>query len=478
MTVKSLVRRVPSVLALAMCVVALGLMLATPSASPAAVGKGIEDNRLERVSPDPALVDEIVGQMAAGSLQAGWTKIAIDWAALEPREGEYNETYFASLDSILSKLHAKGIKVILTEYMVPRWASDSSLWNSPPSQDDEKGYKSLYAPTGKGIQAFGNLGTELATRFGQYDVLYECWNEPNLYYFLYPQTKPGDSYFGARTYLSLLKAFHAGVKKVLPGDESIVIAGANSPRGGDDAVSTSPMRFAKYLKTNQVLNYCDAYSQHPYQTGGKSYAPNQPPPARSSVTMGNIKQLLQLFPRTPFYLTEYGYSTFDTNIGLVRVSETKQADYLRQAYALAKRYPQIKVLIWYLIKDSGPYVKTEQYNYIYTGLQRHDDRRKASWYAFAGGNKLTLSAPSSVRRSSRFTVSGSLTTRDSEWRSSKKVQLQTRTSSKKSWTTLKTLPTSATGSFSFNFLRQTTTRKYRVLWPGICASPQRTVRLR
>ena len=38
----------------------------------------------------------------------------------------------------------------------------------------------------------------------------EAWNEPNLWMFLYPQRTPDDPYFAARTYLRMLKAFHAG----------------------------------------------------------------------------------------------------------------------------------------------------------------------------------------------------------------------------------------------------------------------------
>lgn len=445
-----------------------------------AAAKGIEDHRLESVNPDPLLVDEIVTEMAGGGLRASLTRISIDWSALEPAQGQYNEAYFASLDSTISKLHDAGLRVILTEHGVPRWASDRSLWASPPSRIYTKNvYQSFYAPSADGIRAFGRLGAELASRLGKYGVLYECWNEPNLYYFLYPQAKPGASYFGPRTYLNMLKAFSGGIKSVLPGGTSTVIAGANSPRGGNNAGGTSPQRFAGYLKSHGADAYFDAYSHHPYQTGGsKSVAPNRPPyNTRNTVTLYNIKQLLRLFPKKPFYLTEYGYSTYQTNIGLVRVSEKQQALYLRQAYSLVRKHSQIKALVWFLIRDSGPYRKTTQRNYVYTGLRKYGGARKLSWYAFAGANRLTLSAPGSVRRSRFFSVSGVLTGRMGPL-AGKRLILQSRSPSQATWSTLKSTSTTSTGGYSFRFLRQKVTKYYRVRWDGVRDSARRTVRVR
>ena len=138
-------------------------------------------------------------------------------------------------------------------------------------------------------------------------------------------------------------------------------------------MSTSPQRFAAYLKAKGAGKYFSAYSHHPYQVSGQ--APDQPPyDGRSTVTLSNLSQLLRTFPSKPFYLTEYGYSTEEVAGRLPPVSEAQQAAYLRQAYAMAARHTQVKALVWYPLRDSLTWC---------TGLERSDGGHKPSWYAFA-----------------------------------------------------------------------------------------------
>ena len=63
--------------------------------------------------------------------------------------------------------------------------------------------------------------------------------------------------------------------------------------------------------------------------------------------------------------------------------EATQALYLKHAFALAARYPRVKLLIWYLVVDEGPYPGAPADEGVYTGLRRADGARKPSWYAFA-----------------------------------------------------------------------------------------------
>ena len=124
-----------------------------------------------------------------------------------------------------------------------------------------------------------------------------------------------------------------------------------------------------------------------------------PKAATRAVTLGNIGVLLKIFPKKPFYLTEYGLSTGVTDLFCVTVSPADQARYLRQAFALASRRPQIKVLLWFLVKD---FVQDPQNgDGVYSGLVTPGDVRKPAWFAFAQGNALTVSAPSSAASGAR-----------------------------------------------------------------------------
>ena len=93
------------------------------------------------------------------------------------------------------------------------------------------------------------------------------------------------------------------------------------------------------------------------------------------------RQLLRLFPKKPFYLTEYGYNTRPNQMFGLAVTEGAQARYLRTAYKYAARYPQVRLLAWYLLRDWRP--ETGQADAgVYTGLRRLDGTRKPAWYAF------------------------------------------------------------------------------------------------
>jgi hypothetical protein len=113
----------------------------------------------------------------------------------------------------------------------------------------------------------------------------------------------------------------------------------------------------------------------------------QPPGAlpndtSTTVTLANLGALLRIFPTKPFYLTEYGYNTRRSlDFGGFAVTESEQARYLRQAYALAGSHKQVKALFWFLITDTQPAVGPADGG-VYTGLRRADGSKKPSWHAF------------------------------------------------------------------------------------------------
>ena len=307
------------------------------------------------------------------SLGTRWTRVIVDWSKLQksdPRasglegDAKYNAAYVKQLEYVTQNLHAAGINVILTLYLVPQWASNSKFWNSPPRGYSRGVYEPFYAmKTGDPsvMNAFQATCTYLTSKLGPgpYGVKhFECWNEPNLYQYLYPQTRPSNTNFASSTYLKMLRRFYLGVKAALPGKSSVVIGGATAPLGaaprrGKRATSTSPQRFAKYLKKHGGAKWLDAYSHHPYYTGGsRSPAPNTPPrDVRTTVTLYNIGQLLKVFPKKPFYLTEFGYTTRSMPQWPVGVTPARQAKYLKIAYAMARKHRQIKVMLWFLVRD-------------------------------------------------------------------------------------------------------------------------------
>ena len=202
----------------------------------------------------------------------------------------------------------------------------------------------------------------------------------------------------------MLKAFRAGVLRAGTGVR--VVAGATAPVGLNDRYRTSPQRFARFLRRAGAGRYFDVYSHHPYTPGGSIYtAPDQPPndPTRT-VTLFNLRTLLRLFPKKPFYLTEYGYNTQPNLMFGFSVSESVQARYLRAAYKYAARDRQVKLLVWYLVRDQRPATGPADAG-VYTGLQAAGRHAQAGLVRVPGSlsrrgrsNGSTLDVPGACTR--------------------------------------------------------------------------------
>ena len=345
----------------------------------AALDKGLIDVRLEQTG-DAAEQATIVRE-AGTTLKARWVRLLVDWSALEADRGTYSPSAVTHLDALVDELRAENVKVILTTYKVPKWAQDASWWKHPPS-GFPTGPQPFYAIRSGALDDYSRLAEFLAVHFAGRVRALECWNEPNLWSYIYPQRTASDANFGARTYLSMLRAFHQGVARAHAHVQ--VIAGATAPLGTNDRYATSPQQFARYLQTHHAASLFDVYSHHPYTPGGTVRpAPDQPPnnPA-TTVTLYNLSTLLDLFPGKPFYLTEYGYNTQPSiYFGEFSVSPQVQARYLTTAYAYARRYKRVKVMLWYLLYDWRPSGGAADTG-VYTGLRTADGKRKPAWYAY------------------------------------------------------------------------------------------------
>jgi hypothetical protein len=377
--------------AVACCVAGAALAVAVASAAPAALcpqaqalGKGIIDNRLEESSLT-ANAPALVGQIGRDGLGAKWTRVLVHWSSLQPSSADrFNQTYADQLTTVVGAFKAQGVTVIMTLVDVPKWASKTSLWSSPPKGFKKGVYAPFYAMDIKRAavrDGFTRLGQYLAAN---YPVRYfECWNEPNLGSCLYPQQTRSDASYGERTYVAMLRAFNTGVHR--SSKSARVLAGATAPRGGGDAYSTTPQTFARVIKSMGATKYCQGYSHHPYvPRGTRSTAPTaKPNNPRTCVTLGNLNQLTSLFPGKPFYLTEYGYGTHASDYFGCSVSTAKQAAYLKQAYAFARKIPQVKALLWFLVQDWSRTGGTA-YNGdgAYTGLIDLKGQHKPAWAAF------------------------------------------------------------------------------------------------
>jgi Cellulase (glycosyl hydrolase family 5) len=354
------------------------------AAGPAAahkVAKGLYDPRLLSSNVQAAQRALHEDRM---QLHARFIRFNVHWPEAQPHGPRtYNMRYLNHLQSVVQACKKAGLRVIITVVYVPRWASNHKYWRHPPFGYRKGVYEPFYPIARKHMKDFGRFTLTLA-RLLHGDVFgYECWNEPNLWPYIYPQRTPKDHHLAATLYMSMLRRFAPAVRK---GDRrALVIAGATAPTGNDDRWRTTPQTFARALRAAGAGKLFDAYSHHPYTPGGEPHpAPEgMPSPDGTTVTLANLKTLLRIFPHKPFYLTEYGYNTKPAAVfGGFCVSARNQANYLRRAYAVAKRYRQVKMLMWFLVKD----IHTPGHpasSGIYTGLRRLNGSKKPAWKAFA-----------------------------------------------------------------------------------------------
>jgi hypothetical protein len=467
---------------------ALVVACAAPRAARASVARGIADPTLTQVGPrlDPGTQAEAIDQIGA-KLRASYVRFVVSWASAEPvKADEYNEAYLASVENALKLAQDQGLQVIVTFSDVPRWASNRAFWYRNPYQ--KKGYDRRYAmkTNTATLAAFQRFTRYVAHEFSAYDVWgYECWNEPNLHLTLYPQSTAKDKNYGAHVYIKMLKRFSRGISS---GDRTAKrLAGATAPRGYAASSSlrlrrmmTSPQRFAQTIKAARVEKYFDAYSHHPYTPGASRK--NQPEAAprdpKTTVNLRNLGTLLRMFPKKSFYLTEYGYQT--TACGSFsgqKVSLTQQASYLRRAYTYAKRYRQVKLLMWFLLDDFSPSSNPKDWAGFYTGLREITDQGmhpKPAYYVFANNTTLTLEAPASVTRGESVTLTGVLGSATAGPVDGATLVVQSRTSASGPWTTVGKPDTDVDGAYSIT-LTPSASAFYRVVWTAVATSPVRWV---
>jgi hypothetical protein len=380
-----------ALLGCAVVVAACGTSSAEPLQSPSAsklqttradsFTRGIFDDAWVKASGSKqrAIVAEL-----ADKLHVQVLRIDLRWSLAEPASaGRYDAGYLGRIRTAVTAARTRGMKVMIDVFGVPRWASDSSFWSSPPDKAYGKGYQPFYPVAAAHLDEWEDTAAYLGRYFKGNVAWWECWNEPNLWSYIYPQTKAGDAKFAAREYVKLLQRFYRAMGRSDPAAK--VLGGVTAPFGMNDKMRTAPQRFLADLKSLGAAEWWDGVSHHPYMPAGVKPMPGpkaKPSFPQYTVTLGNISTVLKIFPGEPFYLTEYGYPTkASTAWGRGYVSEKTQASYLTTAYRYAAGFKQVKMLSWFLWKDINKGANRPENAYF--GLVRANGTKKPSWYAYA-----------------------------------------------------------------------------------------------
>jgi Glycosyl hydrolase catalytic core len=276
-----------------------------------------------------------------------------------------------------------GVHVLFSIYGTPAWANGGRGPNVAPARATDLRNFAFAAARRYGGAYPGTDGRDLPS---VRDWL--AWNEPNNPLFLKPQfrrTASGWAIQSAVDYAKICAAVYNGVHATLaPGER--VGCGVTAPRGNNNPnsarPSVSPLAFLRAVKKAGLKTF-DAWAHHPYY-GSPSETPTSKPLSpkgapSTAVTLANIGDLIRevtrLYGNKRIWITEYGYQTNPPD-PLFGVTWAKQAQYLKQAFAIARANPRIDMMLWFLLKDE-PTLGGWQ-----SGLLTYGGRRKPSYNAF------------------------------------------------------------------------------------------------
>jgi len=363
-------------------VVCLLCGLAAPSAQPSRnLLVGIFDEQSSLGNPDWAFPQYSLLGVEALRVNLYWggpsgvARASRPANAVNPADPAYDWTVY---DAFVKRAAERQIKVVFSILWTPRWAGPRK--NGAPRRGiDLRNFAFAAAKRYSGSFRPATDGPPLpAVRH------WLAWNEPNNPVFLKPQfVRTGRKRFklwSPRLYTQICNAVFSGVHLTgLAGEK--VACGVTGPRGNNTGTqpraSVSPLIFLRGMKRAGAR--FDVYAHHPYYNHPRE-SPRTRPPGPRAVTLANINELIReltrLYGRKRLWLTEYGYQTKppDRNFG---VSWAKQARWLTQAYAIARRHPRIDMMLWFLVKDEARIGNGWQ-----SGLYSVSGRRKPAWQAF------------------------------------------------------------------------------------------------
>ena len=309
--------------------IAIGVLALVPARAVPDAGIGLP----EFVVPDCLGVnihftgreDKQVEQIA----RAGFRFIRMDfhWHTIEKQKGSYD---FKAYDELVESLAERGIRpLFILDY-------GNELYDG-----------GLAPHTDEGRRAFAAFAGAAAAHFRGKGILWELWNEPNIFFWR-PQPNAED-------YVKLLKATSEALKKADPKCTLLAPALAGWDFG-----------FMETICKLGALEHIDAVSLHPY---GASK------PEDAADYYARIREILRRYApkgkQLPLVSGEWGYSA----VGGMSVE--RQGEFFAREF-LTNLMNDIRLSIWYDWRDDGPDPNENEHHF---GTVYLDSREKPAYFA-------------------------------------------------------------------------------------------------
>ncbi len=285
----------------------------------------------------------------------GAVRMSVNWA---PGQTQVGGDEIVALRNATQDAELDGVRLIVSLY--------ARSWKTAPHTSLQRGQFASYA---------ASIAREFPTITD-----FVIGNEPNLNLFWMPQFGPDGVDLAARSYELLLAKTYDALKSV--SDDIDVIGGALAPRGQDKAGALrqthSPTTFiqdlgAAYRGTGRSLPIMDAFAIHPYLIPS-TLPPSFAHPKTTTLGIADYPKLVRLLTRAfqgtaqrgetlPIVYDEFGYQTaipqpkrwiynhLSAPAARDVVSETRQAAYYQQAFALAACQPTVAGVLIFHVAD-------------------------------------------------------------------------------------------------------------------------------
>jgi hypothetical protein len=265
---------------------------------------------------------------------AGFKFIRMDfsWGATEQNKGSYD---WSEYDELTANLERRGIRAYyIFDYSSPLYEETAASKN-PISGHEEKALASPQHPAS--VEAFARWAAAAAKHFHGRHVVWEIWNEPNIFFW---QPKPDVNQYTA---LALATA-----KAVRAADPPATIFAP--------ATSEFPWPFLESFLKSGALEFLDGVSVHPYR-------PPSRPPETAAEDFQKLRGLIatnapsQPKKSIPIISGEWGYSSNAKGVSL----ENQAAFLVRQQ--LSNLLNGVPISIWYDWKNDGDDPNENEHNF-------------------------------------------------------------------------------------------------------------------
>lgn len=273
----------------------------------------------------------------------GWIKQMFAWVDIEPQKGvfwdeKYMKSSWEKFDAIVSLAEKYNLHIIARLDKPPAWAvKDPSVKSGPP----------------RNLEDYGNYVYAVVNHYKGRIQYFQIWNEPNL-----AGEWQGEKVDPVR-YVEMLKIAYKRAREANP--NAVILSAPLAQTLDDSGENLTDLSYLDTMYRAGAKNYFDVL-------GANAYGFDRPPQDEPSPSVLNFRrvELLRNIMVTngdtdkPVWLNEFGWNAAPAamspeKLKWGRVTEQQQAENMREAFQIARRWEWLGVInLWYF-RQVGQY---------------------------------------------------------------------------------------------------------------------------